>query len=74
MDKPFDIGVFVFKLPDEWNKYYDIKKWIKDCNIDSDEDFYITNKIDDVIYGEVNVYIILDMDTWPSWYCGKSPF
>ena len=39
MTVPFDIGIFVFKLPEEQHKYNDIKKWIKDCNIDSDEDY-----------------------------------
>ena len=74
MTVPFDIGIFVFKLPEEQHKYNDIKKWIKDCNIDSDEDYYVTNKINGVIHGDVNVYIVLDTDRWAPWYYGKNPF
>ena len=70
----FDIGTFVFKLPEEHNKYNDIKKWINEHNIEWDEDYYVYNKVNDIIYGDVNVYIVLDMDRWPQWYYGKNPF
>ncbi len=74
MGVPFDIGVFVFKLPEEQDKHNDIKKWICDCHIDWDEDYYISNNINGVIYGDVNVYLVLEMDRWPRWYYGKNSF
>ncbi len=74
MNEPFDIGTFVFKLPEEQYKYDRTKKWINDNHIEWDEDFYIHREINGVLHGDVNVYIVLDMDCWPLWYYRKNPF